>query len=140
MAKTRILLIEDDASQRRLFKTVLENAGYDVLEAENGETGVQLYRQQPCDLIITDIFMPQEDGIETLFDVKAQDPHVRVIAVSGGGRWAPHGVELGADEPLEMAKRFGADRTLKKPVKLRQLLALVDELLNIKGRLYSDTI
>ena len=136
VSQKRILVIEDDPAQRQLFKTALTNAGYEVLEATDGQAGLQLYRQQPCDLIITDIFMPQEDGLETIFDLRTHYAHVKIIAISGGGSWAHYGSPLGADDALEMARKFGADHILKKPVKLQQLLALADELLNVTGRLY----
>jgi CheY-like chemotaxis protein len=125
----RILLIEDDASQRQLFKTALQQAEYEVLEAADGQAGLQIYRHPPCDVIMTDLFMPNTDGLETIFDLKAQQPQVKIIAISGGGSWTPHGETFGADEPLEMAARFGADRTLKKPIKIRQLLEVIAEVL-----------
>jgi CheY-like chemotaxis protein len=137
-ARKKILIIEDDAAQRQLFKTALEQAGYLVTEAGDGQAGLACFREAPVDLIITDIFMPKEDGIETIFSLKAAAAHSKIIAISGGGKWAPYGNALGPDEPLEMAKRFGADRTLKKPVKIKQLLAYVDELLDVKGRLYAE--
>jgi CheY-like chemotaxis protein len=136
VSQKRILVIEDDVSQRQFFKTVLENAGYTVLEASDGQVGLELYRQQPCDLIITDIFMPKEDGIETIFDLRSHYSYVKIIAISGGGSWSPSRSKLGADDPLEIAKHFGADRTLKKPVKTQRLLAMIDDLLNVKGRLH----
>ncbi len=136
--KKCILVIEDDTPQRQLFKTALKNAGYEVLDAPDGETGLQLYRQHPCDLIITDIFMPKEDGIETIFELKTESPDVKIIAISGGGSWAQFGRHLGADEPLDIARKFGADRVLKKPIKLKHLLAMVDSLLNVQGRFYTS--
>jgi CheY-like chemotaxis protein len=133
----RILVIEDDLAQRQLFKTVLKNAGYEVVEASDGQSGLCLYQEHPCDLIITDIFMPNEDGINTIFELKTRYTHVKIIAISGGGSWTDYGDISGAAEALETATRFGADRTLKKPIEIRQLLATVDELLGLKGRLYS---
>ncbi len=132
----RILIIEDDASQRQLFESTLEHAGYKVFEAPDGQAGQELYDQQPCDLVITDIFMPKEDGIETIFALKAQRAKIKIIAISGGGSWAQHGSSYGAGDPLQMAQRFGADRVLKKPIRLQQLVATVDELLKVKGRLH----
>jgi CheY-like chemotaxis protein len=134
-SRKRVLIIEDDAQQRQLFKTALENAGYEVFEAVDGQIGQEVQNQHRCDLVVTDIFMPNQDGIEMLFGLKAQFPNTKVIAVSGGGRWTPYGNQQQADEPLQMARRFGADRTLKKPVKLRQLVTLADELLQVTGRL-----
>lgn len=133
--RKRVLIIEDDAQQRQLFKTTVSNAGYEVFEASDGQSGLQAQIDHHCDLIVTDIFMPNQDGIEVLFGLKAQFPHVKVIAVSGGGCWTPYGNQLTPEEPLHMARRLGADRILKKPVKLRQLVTLVDELLQVRGRL-----
>jgi CheY-like chemotaxis protein len=126
----RILLIEDELEQRELFKTMLEKAGYEVLVAPNGKIGIQLFHQQPCDLIITDIFMPQEDGIETVIDLKKQRAKVKILAISGGGRWSPYGPHVRADEPLEIARKVGADQILKKPIKIQHLLETVNDLLN----------
>jgi DNA-binding response OmpR family regulator len=133
--RKRVLIIEDDDQQRQLFKTTLSNAGYEVFEAPDGQSGLQAQTDHNCDLIITDIFMPKRDGIEMLFGLKTQFPHVKVIAISGGGYWTEYGNQQTPEEPLHMALRIGADRTLKKPVKLRQLVALADELLRVKGRL-----
>ena len=134
VAQKRILVIEDDPAQRQLFETALTNAGYEVVEAPDGQAGLRLYQDQPCDLIVTDIFMPKADGLETIFDLRSQHAHVKIIAISGGGSWAQHGSRLGADDTLTMAQKFGADRILQKPVKLQRLVALADELLGVQGR------
>jgi CheY-like chemotaxis protein len=127
--KGRILLIEDDAPQRELFQTALEQSGYTVIAAADGQTGMRHFQETPCDLVITDIFMPHEDGIEAIFELKSLNPHVKIIAISGGGSWTRHGRTLGTQEPLDMAKHFGADRTLTKPVNIQELLTLIAELL-----------
>ncbi|MCP4396131.1 MAG: response regulator [bacterium] len=125
-----MLVIDDDDAHRHLFVTALKQSGrYEVLEASNGEEGLEVFQQQPCDLVICDIFMPQKEGLETIFELRQYAPHVRVIAISGGGRWAQHGRSLDADEPLDMARRFGAAKTLKKPVKIQELLKIVSDLL-----------
>ncbi len=126
----RILIIEDDPDQRTLLKTILDKAGYEVLEASNGKEGLRLFRQQSCDLVITDIFMAEEDGIETIIDLKTQKTGVKIVAVSGGGRWSKHGHTVRAEEPLEIAKQVGAHRILKKPYKIKQMVDLVNDLLN----------
>ncbi len=129
-AKKRILVIDDDDAHRHLFVTALKQSGrYEVLEASNGVEGLEVFQQQPCDLVICDIFMPQKEGLETIFELRQYAPHVRVIAISGGGRWAQHGRSLDADEPLDMARRFGAAKALKKPVKIQELLKIVSDLL-----------
>jgi CheY-like chemotaxis protein len=125
----RILVIEDDIDQRELFKTVLEQAGYDVTEAPNGKVGLQLFYQQPYELVITDIFMPEKEGLETILELKKEFLTVKIIAISGGGFRGSYAGKSGADIALETAKHFGADRTLHKPVKIEQLLVMVEELL-----------
>ena len=129
----RILIIEDDVDQRELFKTVLEQAGYDITEAPNGKVGLQRFYQQPCELVITDIFMPEKEGIETILELKGEFPGVKIIAISGGGFRGVYAGKPGAEIALETAKNFGADRILHKPIKMKLLLAMVDELLGIKG-------
>lgn len=125
----RILVIDDDTSQRELLKTVLENAGYEVMEAPDGQAGLQIFRQEPCDLVITDIFMPKEDGIETILHLKTQSPTVKIIAVSGGGISTRYGATFQAHEALEAAEIAEVDRTLRKPIVIQRLLTIVDELL-----------
>ena len=80
----RILIIEDDPSQRKLFKLILEKANYEVIEAPDGRIGCSLFRQQPCDLVITDMFMPDKEGMETIFELKTEFPNVKIMAISGG--------------------------------------------------------
>jgi DNA-binding response OmpR family regulator len=126
----RILVIEDDTDQRELFATMLAEAGYEVLEAPNGEIGLRLFYKQPCELVITDIFMPEKEGLETILELKREFLTVKIIAISGGGLRGRHAGSSGADFALESAKVFGADRTLHKPIKIEQLLAAVDELLS----------
>lgn len=126
----RILVIEDDAAHRRMLKTGLEEVGYEVVEAQNGKVGLRLYHQQPCDVVITDIFMPEKEGLETILELKRQFPAVKIIAISGGGFRGSYAGRPGADNVLEAAKEFGADHILYKPVKIERLLVMVEELLN----------
>lgn len=125
----RILVIDDDASQREVFRMALEKAGYEVLEAPNGQIGLQLFHQQPCHLVITDIFMPEKEGLETILELKREFLYVRIIAISGGMTHSQDDGSLMAETALEAAKRFGADRTLQKPIPLQRLLDTVDEVL-----------
>lgn len=124
----RILVIEDDVQHRRMLKNLLEEAGYEVVEASDGEVGLRLYHQQPCHLVITDIFMPEKEGLETIRELKNQFPTVRIIAISGGGMRGNYAGSPGADTALEAAKAFGADRTLLKPINIQPFLAMVDDL------------
>ena len=129
--KQHILVIEDDPDHRVLIKTMLEKAGYKVFEAPNGKEGLQLFYQQPCNLVITDIFMPEKEGLETILELKRQFPTVKIIAISGGTRWSKHN---GVDSALEAAQEFGANYILKKPIKIQQLLTIVDEILKVKDQ------
>ena len=116
-----ILLIDDEKHFRAVIKQVLSRAGYDVVEAANGVEGINCFNEKPADMIITDIIMPEKEGIETIIELKKAHPSLKLIAMSGGG-W------YGTDIDFDMAKRLGA-RTLDKPFALQELLDLIDELL-----------
>jgi CheY-like chemotaxis protein len=117
-----ILLIDDEEGFRCVLKQVLVNAGYEVMEASNGVEGIRYFYEHPADMIITDIIMPEKEGIETMIELKKAFPDVKLIAMSGGG-W--YGTEIDFD----MAKKLGA-RTLDKPFALQELLDVVNDLLN----------
>jgi len=117
-----ILLIDDEKPFRAVIKQVLTRAGYDVVEAANGVEGINRFYEQPTDMIITDIIMPEKEGIETIIELKKAHPEVKLIAMSGGG-W------YGTDIDFDMAKKLGA-RTLDKPFELQELLDVISELLN----------
>ena len=120
---TRIIIIDDDAQFRKMLQQMLERAGYEVAAAADGRQGEQLYRQQPAALVITDIFMPEKEGIETIKDLKHEFPDVKIIAISGGGR--NNGMRY-----LKHAERFGAERILEKPFERQELLQAIQELLD----------
>ena len=117
-----VLLIDDEKAFRSVLRQVLSKAGYDVVEAANGAEGIQRFNENPADMIITDIIMPEKEGIETIIELKKAHPDVKFIAMSGGG-W------YGTDIDFDMAKKLGA-RTLDKPFALQELLDVVAELLN----------
>ena len=120
----RILLIDDDDQFRTLLRKMLEKAGYDdIEEANDGRIGVKLFRQRPFDLVITDIIMPDKEGIETIIELTDDYPQIKIIAMSGGGR-------IGPQDYLETAKRLGASRTLAKPFNYSELIDTVHELLS----------
>jgi len=125
----QILVIEDDAAYRRMLTHALEEEGYAVIEAPNGEVGIQLYHQQRCVLVITDIFMPEKEGLETIRELKQEFPTLKIIAISGGGFRGLSAGTSGAELALGAAQVFGADRILVKPFEIQRLLAMVDELL-----------
>lgn len=130
---SRILIIEDDTTQRETYKDILVQAGYEVLEAPDGVSGMQQYRQQPCDLVITDIYMPNQDGLETILKLKEEFPMVKIIAVSGGGTRAANIRDSGMKLAIEAATGFGADYVLQKPVSRQQLLHVIEEVLHDSG-------
>ena len=119
----RILIIDDDDKFRVMVKTMLENSGYEnIEEAENGYIGMKLIRKSHFDLVITDIIMPDKEGIETIIQIKKDFPAIKIIAMSGGG-------QIGADSYLQMAEHLGAGRTLEKPFHQLELIDAVRELL-----------
>jgi len=120
MAK-RILLIDDDELVRATIQSILESAGYEVTQAADGVQGLEAYRASTPDLVITDILMPNKEGIETIRDLKRCNPAPRIIAISGGDR-------NGDAQFLQMAEKLGADRILPKPFRKAALLDLVDGL------------
>lgn len=122
----RILVIDDDPAVRLSAKLALEDAGHRVEEAVNGEEGLKRMRANPADLVISDIFMPEKEGLETIDEIRRNHPQTRIIAISGGGRMDP------ADY-LEIAERVGADRSLSKPFDILQLLDVVKTLLEPEG-------
>ena len=117
-----ILIIDDDHQFRTMLRQMIEKDGYEVIEASDGKEGIKLYRKNPTDLIITDLIMPEKDGIETIQELKKDFPDIKIIAISGGGR-------LGPRDYLHLAKMFGAQRTLTKPIDLPELLKSIKELL-----------
>ena len=119
----RILVIDDDEQVLEMLYESLTREGYDVLRASNGEQGLRLYREEPVDLIITDLIMPEKEGIETIIELRQDFPDVKIIAISGGGR-------IGTKDYLNMAKIFGVQRTFTKPVAREQLLDAIRGLIN----------
>jgi len=117
-----ILVIDDDASMRRLMIRTLAAGPHTLLEAENGQEGLQLVGRHKPDVVITDILMPQKEGIETIREVRELAPDIRIIAVSGGG--SAHNLMF-----LDIAKAFGADIALAKPFRPSQLIEAVETVL-----------
>ena len=118
----KILVIDDDSCIRDIVRTVLSNNGYAIIEAENGDMGLSIQRENPADLVITDIIMPEKEGLETIRELKSGFPEVKIIAMSGGGHAKP-------DEYLLIARAMGADFTFKKPFDNAKLVEAVIELI-----------
>jgi DNA-binding response OmpR family regulator len=119
----RILIVDDDGDARESLKILLETAGYEVEAAANGSHALRLQRSRPADAVVTDIFMPVSDGIETIKELRTEFPDVRIIAVSAGGR------SVGGETYLAVALAAGADAVLRKPMDLDELLAMLKKLL-----------
>jgi DNA-binding NtrC family response regulator len=121
-----ILVVEDNAQVAKLFRDILTRAGHYAAVAANGNEATLALEKQAFDLVITDIFMPEKDGLELIREVMAHNPGLKVIAISGGGKTR-------APLYLEMAKKLGACRTLNKPFELKELLKAVEETISDKG-------
>jgi DNA-binding response OmpR family regulator len=123
----RILVIDDDVNTRELLKELLTAAGHEVVVAENGRRGVDLmnpYTAQPARIIITDMFMPEKNGVQTIMELRGRFPEAGIIAISG---------EVGTKSLLGTALQCGADKTVQKPFEAQEILAAVAEVLNCWG-------
>jgi len=117
----RILVVDDDDAFRKMMCQTLTEMGYEVLEASNGKEAVQVYEVCPADVVLTDLIMPDTDGIETIREFKRIHSGVKIIAMSGGG-W------VGTRNYLKAAKLLGADETLTKPFAKEDVAAMIDRL------------
>ncbi|MGE3476103.1 MAG: response regulator [Rhodospirillaceae bacterium] len=122
----RILIIDDDEDFRLQVRAVLEEEGHEVEAAHDGGHGLTLQRRAPADLVITDIIMPNKEGIETIRDFQQEYPLTRIIAVTGGGR-------LQNSSHLFAAKELGASVIMLKPIDMDVFVRTVQETL-AKGR------
>ena len=111
---SRILLVDDNERVRLLFRRALEKEGYAIEEAGDGETALRLFREDPPDLVLTDIVMPGMDGVACIQKIRALAPEARIIAMSGGGEEYPK-------HYLNAAEECGVFATLDKPVRLGEL-------------------
>ncbi len=118
----RILLVDDEEIVLRLFETVLELDHHDVTTASNGNGALAAIAREPFDLVITDLVMPDKEGIETIVEIRKLRPNLPIIAMSGGGRG-------NASDYLDMAAKLGARKTLAKPFSTQALLDAVNEVL-----------
>jgi len=116
-----VLLIEDNSDLLTLWAEALEDEGFDVRTATSGVRGVEIAGQENFDVVVTDILMPDKDGIETLLAIRRDNPNAKTIVVSGGGA-------TGNTSFLEMAEKLGASATMQKPVDLNDLTAAIREL------------
>ncbi len=127
MALASVLVVDGDIAALASARAVLSAAGYVVNEALNGRRALQRVKAGPPDVLITEILMPDGDGIELITAVKRSHPDVRIIAVTKGGF-------LGELNLLDLASKLGADAMLDKPLEAERLLATVARLAGLDGR------
>ena len=120
MNESAVLVIDDERPVRTLIRHILMREGFTVLEAENGKEALRAFASAMPRLVITDIFMPEADGIETIRRIRGSNPDVKVLAMSGGGRYR---IDL-----LDGIELLGADGALTKPFNRRELIEAVDRL------------
>jgi len=118
----KILVIEDDEIMNSMLVQMLSESGHEVTGAADGIHGVALFQAGGFDLIVTDIVMPDKEGLETIREIRRSDQKIPIIAISGGGRLSPEGY-------LQMASTFGADYTFQKPLQQDAFLGAVRECL-----------
>ena len=117
----RILLIDDDDSLRTVVAKSLGYAGHEVIQASDGKQGFELFRLAPVDLVITDLIMPVQEGVETIVRLRKENPNTPIIAISGG--------LTNSKLYLQMAEKIGARKVLGKPFTPPELIQLVNEVL-----------
>lgn len=117
----RVLVVDDEAAIRTLLNDEFTAAGFQVVEASNGRLAVQAHALDPVDLVITDLLMPEQEGIETITELRRRYPGLPIIAISG----AYTGPEL------KMAARLGASAVFPKPFDPQQLIAAAHGLLGL---------
>lgn len=121
----RILIIDDEAAIREMLRQMLEREGFSVVTMPNGNGVLELQRKDPVDLVITDLIMPEKEGISTIKELKDHFPDLKIIAMTGGGRLG----EQITETYLTMAKKLGATKTFSKPISRTKLLELIREVL-----------
>jgi CheY-like chemotaxis protein len=123
----KILVFDDEPSILLMIKKMLEKTGHEVDIALNGIQGMELFEKNKPDLLITDIIMPEKEGLETIFELRRKYPELKIIAISGGGRISPDGY-------LPGAKLLGANMVFQKPLVQKEFIQAVSLLLNEPGK------
>lgn len=118
----KVLIIDDDLQILEILRRIYEDHSYDVRTASNGVEGIRRFREEPADLVVTDLVMPDKEGLETIQELKRDYPDLKIIAMSGGGR-------IGSENYLNVAELYGAERVFKKPFRLDDMIAAAKELL-----------
>lgn len=120
-----ILLIEDDKEFREMLKTALRRKDHVVIEAENGKEALINFKPGVTDLVITDLIMPDEDGLKVIMKIRELKKGIKVIAISGGGKAGPGSY-------LNLAKALGADAVYSKPFSINEIILKMEELLKVE--------
>ena len=118
----KIVLIDDDHEFRNMLQEGLEQAGFVIFPASDGLEGLECIQKNKPDLVITDIIMPEKEGVETILEIKNKYPDLKYIAMSGGGRSKSEGY-------LIVAKSLGAVETFSKPFRLAELIRVINEVI-----------
>jgi CheY-like chemotaxis protein len=126
-----ILLIDDDLDVREMLTKLLQRVGHTVLAAGNGAQAVAVFEKQSPDLIITDMFMPEVEGLEAISELKQRAPGIPIIAISGG--WRGSNLDF-----LNVAESMGAARSFRKPINRDELLEAVEILLSTAEQQSAD--
>lgn len=119
----KILIIDDEEFIRKMLRKLFEKNNYEVIDAINGSQGVQLFKEHHPDLIITDLIMPEKEGLETIIEIRKLNSDIKIIAMSGGGIVEP-------EMYLNLSKKFGAQYSFAKPIDNEELLLAVKNLLS----------
>ena len=122
-AELKILLIDDDDVIRLTMQSALKKRGFQVITAENGNIGLELFKKESPHIVITDMLMPNKEGLETISEIRSLKTKVKIIAMSGGG--STQNMTF-----LKLAEKVGADQLLSKPVKPEQLIMAIENLLD----------
>ncbi len=116
----RVLVVDDDEAFRQTVCDLLLDGDFEILSAESGAQSFAVLRNQSVDIVLTDIVMPDEDGLEIVRKIKKMNPAPKIVAMSGGGR-------IAATDYLEIARLMGASATIKKPFKRQELVDLLQQ-------------
>ena len=117
-----ILVIDDNENMLQMMFDLLTRSGYNVISATDGAQGLKKFHAHPPDMVITDIIMPEKEGLEVIMELNKQQPKPKIIAISGGGILEPKTY-------LALAQKLGADEVIAKPFRPAELLKLVAQLL-----------
>ena len=120
-----VLVVEDDKELREMLKLSLLRRNFTVLEAENGKAAITHFKPLITDLVVTDLIMPEEDGLKVVIKLRELKPSIKIIAISGGGK-------VGPGSYLNLAKALGADAIYSKPFSINDLIAKIEQLLDIE--------